>query len=83
MMNDSLARAGTVMLSDLYLIIGMQMLLALLRYDMANVFDRPLKNRILGVSDTDGQLRAGVMLCVQVRLKFHRYEPCTASSISV
>ena len=82
-MDDSVASAGTVILSGLSLIIGMQMLLGFLRYDMANVSDRPLKNRILGVSDTERQLRAGVILCVQVRLKFHRYEPCTASSISV
>jgi hypothetical protein len=51
-MDGSVASAGTVMVSGLSLIIGVQMLLGFLQYDMSNIPDRPLQNRILDGGNT-------------------------------
>jgi dolichol-phosphate mannosyltransferase len=45
-LNHTVASAGTVMLSGLTVIIGIQMLLGFLQYDMSNVPRTPLQNRL-------------------------------------
>jgi glycosyltransferase involved in cell wall biosynthesis len=51
-MDGSVASAGTVMVSGLSLILGVQMLLGFLQYDMSNIPDRPLQNRIMSEGNT-------------------------------